>query len=187
MKKLKGIWDNPIARFLLIFGGSFALLFYFNEFYIGITASGGRFYSELLDTHLNYVSGLRHFLLQTAEWILMQLGYTTFTTNYWLRVSGHGGIIVVYSCLGFGVMSFFTAFVLAWPKPIKNKLWFLPIGLIVIQSLNIMRFILLSLFWKGSLLKGFIDHHDLFNIILYILLLGIIYFWVKDDKINAEG
>ena len=181
MHLIKEFFQNPIYRFGLVFLGLFAILYYFNQFFIGVTAPGG-YYIPILDEYFNYISGLRHVLIQTSEWILQQLGYTTFSTNYWLRVSGFGGIVVVYSCLGFGVMSFFAAFVIAWPKPLKEKLWFLPLGLILIQALNISRFILLSLYWRRSGLRGLVDHHDIFNAILYIILLAVIYFWVNSGK-----
>jgi len=182
MHFVKELSQNPIYRFLLVFFGVFGSFYYFNQFYIGITVPGGFLYIPFLDKYLNYISCLRYVLLQTAEAILNLLGYTTFTTNYWLRVSGHGGIVVVYSCLGYGVMSFFAAFVLAWPKPLKEKLWFLPLGLLLIQALNVTRFILLSLYWRKSGLKGLVDHHDIFNAVLYIILLAVIYFWVNSKQ-----
>lgn len=178
---IRQFWQDRTYRFVLILLSVFALLYYFNQFYIGITAPGG-YYSSFLDHHLNYISGLRFVLIQTAEGILNLLGYSTFTTEFWLRVSGHGGVVVVYSCLGFGVMSFFTAFVIAWPAKLRSKLWFLPLGLVVIQLLNLCRFVLLPLYWKGSGLRGRIDHHDLFNGIVYAILLGIIYFWVRKNE-----
>jgi len=180
-------WQNPTYRFLILLLGFFGLFHYFNLFYIGITAPGG-VYVPFLAEHLNYISGLRYALIQTSEWILNILGYTTFTTEFWLRVSGHGGVVVVYSCLGYGVMSFFAAFVIAWPnKSFKSKLWFLPAGLLLIQAMNICRFMLLALYWKKSIFRGRIDHHDLFNVILYLFLLAAIYLWVRKDNTYVKN
>jgi len=181
------VWHNPLYRFLLTFGGCFAFLYYLNLFLIGLMAPEGRFYSAFFEQHYDYITGLRHILIESASWILQQRGYTTFTTDYWLRVSGYGGVIIIYSCLGYGVMSFFTAFVVAWPKSLKSKLWFLPAGLLIIQLLNITRFMLLCLYWRGSVFRGMIDHHDLFNIILYLILLCIIYFWVRKSGENVKN
>ena len=175
------VWHDSLYRFLIILLAVFSCLYYFNQFYIGITAPEN-IYIPFLDQHLNYISGLRYVLMHSSAWVLEQFGFSTFTTDYWLRVSGRGGVVVVYSCLGFGVMSFFTAFVIAWPKSLKSKAWFLPVGLLLIQLLNITRFILLSLYWKKSAFRGVIDHHDLFNIILYLILLCVIYLWAHKDK-----
>ena len=92
-----------------------------------------------------------------------------------------GGIIQVpYSCLGMGVMSFFAAFVIAYPKKLKAKIIFLFSGLLLIQLLNIFRFVLLAIFWDKK--TGLIlDHHTIFNIIIYIIIAVSLYFWVKHD------
>lgn len=183
---LKTIWQNTTYRFLVLFLGIFVFLYYLNIAYNGIVAPGG-FYNQFIAENLNYVEGLRFVLLESSALILKALNFQVFTTDIWLRVAGRGGIIVAYDCLGFGVMSFFTAFVLAYPKPSKSKMWFLPVGLILIQSLNITRFILLALYWRSSDLKSFIDHHDLFNIILYVILLVVIYLWINKKELVVSG
>lgn len=176
--------DSPV-RFVIIFLVLFAAFYFFNIFFFGITSSGNN-YSAFLDKHLNYIQGLRWMLLHASAQILNWFGYTSLTNEYELLVVGHGTLQVVYSCLGFGVMSFFAAFVIAYPKKLKPKLFFLFGGLLVIQFLNILRFVLLALFWdkRGG---HIIDHHTIFNIIIYILIGISIYFWVKhDDKKRPE-
>jgi exosortase/archaeosortase family protein len=85
--------------------------------------------------------------------------------------------------LGLGVMSFFAAFVLAYPKKIGAKIGFLLIGLIVIQLLNILRFVVLAIFWNKKEDEQIVDHHTIFNIIIYVIIAISLYFWVKrDDK-----
>ncbi|MDB5134263.1 MAG: hypothetical protein JWP37_866, partial [Mucilaginibacter sp.] len=70
--------------------------------------------------------------------------------------------------------------VIAYPKKLKPKLSFLITGILVIELLNIVRFVLLALFWNKQ--KGLIlDHHTIFNIIIYIIIAISIYFWVKHD------
>jgi len=85
--------------------------------------------------------------------------------------------------LGLGVMSFFTAFVLSYPIKLKSKAWFLTGGILGIQFLNIIRFVLLALFWNSAK-DRVIDHHAIFNIILYIIIAVTLYIWVKrTDKL----
>ncbi len=170
---------NPYIKFLLMFIGLYVLLYYFNLFWIGLTAPGG-LYWEFAAKYLNYIHGFRSILLAATAGILKLLGYTVRIQEYTIMALNKGGIQLVYSCLGFSVMSFFIAFVIAWPgKPIKNKLGFALIGLVFIQVLNISRFVLLTLFWNGSVLNGLMDHHDLYNIVLYGLLLLMVYLWVN--------
>jgi exosortase/archaeosortase family protein len=174
----KQVGQNPSFRFVILFLGLFFLLYYFNIFYMGITAPGN-YYSSFLDEHLNYISGFRHILIAISAWVLRLFDYQVYTSDTTLHALNAGGINVVYSCLGFGVMSFFTAFVIAWPeRSVRSKLLFIPAGLLLIQILNIARFILITLFWRQSPYRSMIDHHTLFNIILYGILLASIYFWI---------
>jgi exosortase/archaeosortase family protein len=170
--------DSPV-RFLLVFLSLFVIFYYFNILFFGLTSEGNH-YNAFLDEHFNYIRILRHFLLNTAASILSWLGYTAITSDTELLVVGRGVIRLVYSCLGLGIMSFFTAFVIAFPKKLKQKLLFLVCGIFVIQLLNITRFVLLALFWKST--KGIIlDHHTIFNIIIYILIAISLYLWIRYD------
>jgi exosortase/archaeosortase family protein len=180
----KQLDKNSPVRFVLIFIILFAAFYYFNIFFFGLTSPGNH-YSTFLDEHLNYIRLLRHLLLTTTAHVLGWLGYTAITSDTELLVVGHGVIRVVYSCLGLGIMSFFAAFVIAFPKTIKPKLIFFFSGIVIFQILNISRFVVLALFWKNT--KGLIlDHHTVFNIIIYILIGVSLYFWVKyDDKTQS--
>ena len=177
MKKMhKG---SPL-RFLLMFLGLFLLFYYFNIFFFSITSHGSH-YIPFFDEHLNYIRWFRHLLLHISKTILNWLGYNAISNDYQLLVAGRGIIAVVYSCLGLGIMSFFAAFVIAYPKKLTPKLTFLFAGLVCIQLLNVLRFVLLSLFWnKQSTLIP--DHHTIFNIIIYFLITLSLYFWIKQDN-----
>jgi exosortase/archaeosortase family protein len=170
--------ESPV-RFILIFMTLFVIFYYFNIIFFGITLPGHH-YNAFLAENLNYIRLLRWFILQSSAQIISWLGYTAITDDSQLLVAGRGILRVVYSCLGLGVMSFFTAFVIAYPKKLKAKLFFLISGLIGIQLLNILRFVLLALFWDKK--PGIIvDHHTIFNIIIYVIIAISLYFWVKSD------
>jgi len=176
---VKAFESGSPVRFMCIFLSLFIAFYYFNIFFFGIT-SPGKHYVAFLDQHFNYIRILRHLLLSSTGQILNWLGYTAISSDTELLVSGHGRIQLVYSCLGLGVMSFFSAFIIAYPKKLKTKLIFLISGLLAIQVLNIVRFVLLALFWRNT--RGIIlDHHTIFNIIIYIIIAVSLYFWVKHD------
>ncbi|MEP6611533.1 MAG: glycosyltransferase [Mucilaginibacter sp.] len=171
---------SPV-KFVLLFIGLFAAFYYFNIFYFGVTSPGNH-YSAFLADHLNYIQGLRWLLLKSSVQVLGWLGFMSITNEYELLVPGHATIQLVYSCLGLGVMSFFSAFVLAYPVRFKSKIIFLLCGLLGIQVLNVARFVLLALFWTRNE-NRVIDHHAIFNIMVYLLISITLYFWVKcNDK-----
>jgi exosortase/archaeosortase family protein len=170
--------NNPI-KFAAWFVGLFLAFYYFNIAFFAVISPGG-YYSSFLAGYLNYIQALRWILLQCTAFILNSFGFSTVTNSYELLVAGHGIIQLVYSCLGLGVISFFTAFVLAYPKPRKAKVIFLISGILAIECLNVIRFVLLSLFWTRQA-GDIIDHHTVFNIFIYIIISISLYFWVKAD------
>ena len=179
---MKSLHKTSPIRFLLLFLGLFLFFYYFNIFFFSITSPGGHSYSPFFDEHLNYIRWFRHLLVSVSSIIINWFGYNAINNDYQLLVAGHGTIDIVYSCLGLGIMSFFVAFVIAYPKRMKPKLIFLFTGLICIQILNVLRFVLLALFWDKKS-KVMLDHHTIFNIIIYIIIAISLYFWVKhDDK-----
>jgi len=116
-------------------------------------------------------------LLCGTSLLLKLFGFSTVFNDYELLVAGHGAIIVVYTCLGLGVLSFYTAFVIAYPKPLRAKFMAFIVGIIGIEFLNIIRFMLLALYGNSKV----IDHHTLFNIIMYVIISVGLYFWIRDD------
>lgn len=181
---MKQLLNNPVIRFVVLFVFLFTLFYGFNLFFFGITSPGNN-YSPFLDQHLNYIAALRQVLLDCSAQILNWLGYAAIDNNNELLVAGRGKLIVVYSCLGLGLISFFSAFVLAYPARIPGKIIFLVSGILVIEFLNVMRFVLLAIFWSKKTGR-IVDHHTIFNIILYILIALSLYLWVKRiDKLNS--
>ena len=170
-------------KFVFVFVVLFALFYYFNILFFGLTQPGHH-YSSFLASRLNYIAGLRHILLKSSAAILNLLGFAAITNDYDLLVAGHGTLQVVYSCLGLGVISFFAAFVLAYPKKWRPRIIFLIAGIIGIEFLNVLRLVLLAIFWDKKS-DHIIDHHTIFNILLYLIIALVLYFWVKHDDAFA--
>ncbi|WP_374948789.1 exosortase Y [Mucilaginibacter sp.] len=180
---------NPAILFVVKFLGIFGLLYVFYIAYLSLSSPGG-YYIPFLDKHFNFVNSFRNLLIQGSAAILNLLGYQTKTTATQMLVVKHNIINVGYDCLGFAVMCFFTAFVIAYPATLKGKLFFFTGGIIGIQLLNLTRFILLSLYWKHSNVY-ITDHHTVFNIVVYILIALAIYFYTqyqgKNFKLSAAN
>lgn len=177
--------NNQPIRFTIIFLVLFLLFYYFNIFYFSLTSPDGHHYNAFLATHLDYIDWLRSLLLSCSAHILRWLGYIVIYNKFRLLVVGKSSIHLVYTCLGLGVMSFFAAFVLAYPQAWKSKLIFLVTGLLAIQVLNVIRFVLLALYWNRQS-QRIIDHHTIFNIIIYIIIIISLYFWVKKNNIYKK-
>ncbi len=172
-------------KFIFQFIALFAGLYLFNLYYNGLMLPGGN-YNSFLANHLNYVQGLRNILLKLSAAGLQLLGYSSITNNFSLLAIGHNKINLAYDCLGFGVMSFLTAFLLAYPGKTKVKLILFFCLLIGFQILNIFRFMFLALYWKGEG-NGQINHHTVFNTFIYLLLAITIYLWIEKSTIKKAS
>jgi exosortase/archaeosortase family protein len=179
---------NMALKFLLTFLFFFLFFYYFNIMFYGLTTPGGHYYA-FVARYLNYIQALRWVLLNVSVFLLDLAGYSAVCNNYNLLVAGHGSIQLVYSCLGLGVISFFSAVVIAYPKPVRAKIIFFMAGLCCIEILNVLRFMLIALFWTDEDNK-IIDHHTIFNLIIYIIVALGLFFWLKNNtksQINHES
>ncbi|MCO5936048.1 hypothetical protein NAF17_10905 [Mucilaginibacter sp. RB4R14] len=173
---------NPALVFVLKFLCLFGLLYGFYIVYLSITTPGGMHIS-FFEKHLNFISGLRYILIESSARVLNILGYQTRTNINQLLTVGHNILRVGFDCLGFGVMCFFSSFVVSYPGSFKSKLLFCTMGLVTIQLLNISRFVLLGLYWKHNTNIYLSDHHTIFNIVVYILIAISLYFYTRyQDK-----
>jgi exosortase/archaeosortase family protein len=176
--------DNS-SNMIFRFGSKFLMLFIafygFNILFIGITAPG-KIYLPWLAENLNYIQAWRRFDLQSTAAILHSLGYHTTKNGFTLAVAGHAGFKLVYSCLGYGLMSFYAAFVIAWPKTLFQRATMLICGLAAIQLLNLIRFLCISLYWKPGFKDFWLDHHTMFNITIYVGILAALYWWTSINK-----
>ncbi|HKG06625.1 MAG TPA: glycosyltransferase, partial [Pedobacter sp.] len=154
----------------------FLSIYSFHIMYISITTPGG-LYLAWFDKHLNYISRWRHFYIHSSARILEGLGYQVHIRATGLSVNGHSGFNMVYSCLGYGVMSCFSAFVLSFPKPLASRIKFLIVGLIGIQLLNTLRLILLAIYYNPCYTS--IDHHTIFNCCIYTITIISVYHWTN--------
>ncbi len=156
-----------LIRFLLLF----TFLYYFIFFFIGFTSPGG-YYNAYLDQHFNFIKAFRKFLLLAAQVFLNLIGYHAYLANEFVIRLQHGnGVRLVYSCLGYGVLSFWTAFVIANEgRFFKKVLWVIG-GSLMICLINILRISFLLLSNNKIIRFPFgMDHHLLYNIFVYVLI-----------------
>ncbi|CAH0167100.1 MULTISPECIES: exosortase Y [unclassified Pedobacter] len=152
-----------------------------NLFMNSVMSPGSRFYNVYIADHFDYIQGLKTALIVPAVWIIKAFGFYAIHNEMDVMVVSGPYLRVNYSCLGLGVMSFLAAFVLAFPAPWKSTFKMLVIGFIAIYLLNVLRIaglgILLGFF--KSQRNNFTYHHEIFNIIVYICIFAMLYFWIK--------
>lgn len=94
-------------------------------------------------------------------------------------------VLSVYEgCNGINTMIIFVAFMVAFGPLTKNLLWFLPTGLLIIHSMNLLRIIFL--FFVAIRLPHFMyfTHKYLFTAILYVVIFLLWIWWVRKYSIR---
>ena len=185
---IKSLKNNPAVKFTVIFIFLFLLFDYANKFFNNVNTPTGKYYNAYINEHFNYIQWLRTSLIVSTVKIMELLGYyMMYSKTQILALNGIPSNIN-YGCLGLGVFSFWAAFVLAFPKPIKQKLKFLIKGLVSIFLLNVFRLIILTILTVEipNEKEYFNYHHDAFNFFVYTVLFIMIYFWVKKNNIVSQ-
>jgi exosortase/archaeosortase family protein len=171
-----------LASFLTIF----CVLYYGTIAFIGIVSPGG-FYWSFGHQFLDFVAALRHVLLKSASVVLTITGHEIFMKDaFTIKVVNGLGVHVGYDCIGYGVIYFWVAFILANQASMKKKLKWLTAGVLIIFSVNIIRIALMVVavnnHWQP--LFGF-DNHTWFNIAAYTVIFTMIYLFDKSNKAAA--
>ena len=179
--------NSDFKQFIIKFLAVFAFLYFGTFFWIGFVAPGG-YYSAFAAEYLDYVTTIKTSLLIGTKTLLSFFGIQTVQfKNHIIRFVNGKGVRIAYDCVGYGVYSFWIAYVVANKSSFIRKLVWSIIGLFLLWSVNVIR---ISLFlvsvnknWKMPL--G-IDHHDWFTIVAYLVIFLMIFAFDKNNN-NQKG
>lgn len=170
-------------RFFVILIVGYLVFSYFFKFWIGLCAPGG-IYWAFANEHLNFIRTYRHFLIGGTGIICDIFGLKYIYNDTAIRIVGHGGIKIVYSCLGYGIISILMALAIAVPyQKIPQRIVYLLFGFLCFSFLNMMRLFIVS-FYAHQARDLQIDHHLIFNFICYLLIILGIFLWIKKAKLE---
>ena len=119
-----------------------------------------------------------YFLTESNRLFLELLGYDAVTYGKTIKIIGSAGVYLDKGCLARNLMGLYAGFVLAYPGSIKNKLWYIPLGLVIINILNIFRLSALAIISKCCPEHVEFNHHYIFKIVVFAFTLLLWYFWI---------
>jgi exosortase family protein XrtF len=115
-----------------------------------------------------------------SKWLLELFGYTVFTgADRLIGVDGTGGLWIGDNCNGIALFALFTGFILAYPGNWKKKLYFIPLGIILIELLNILRVVALAILDTKSRAWTEFNHTYTFTIVIYGFIFLMWMLWVN--------
>lgn len=178
--------DKKFWLYLAKFTGVFCICYFGTLAVIGIAAPGG-LHSSFVEKHLDYVSWIKLSLMHATGFILSWFHIPTQTEpGHIIRFVGGNGVHIAMDCVGYGVYSFWIAFVVANKgKLLKKSIWIVG-GLIGLWFINVLRITLYltSLNRDWAMPLG-LDHHTWFNICAYLLIFFLIFLY--DRSFSKKG
>jgi len=157
---------SPLLRFAVLAGGLYLLWFLGYEHYL---AADGR-----LD------AALTHNLATVSAAGLRLLGYAATVSGGvqpLISLAGQPVVFIWHPCNGLVLYALFSGFIVAFPGPARRKLWFVPLGLLLIYSLNVLRVIALSLNKYYDYQSADFNHHYTFTAIVYAGIFALWMWW----------
>lgn len=112
--------------------------------------------------------------------LIFYKGDISYKNLYELRIEN--------GCLALDLMYTFSVFIIAFYGPWKHKLWFIPMGVFVINTLNVLRIVGLSITIMYFPSRLYMNHHLYFTYIVYFFTFILWVIWIKkfakDDLIK---
>ncbi len=165
----RGLFQNPFSRFLILSSILYLSWYFTYEFYL----KDQTLLNEYVIDHI----------VRSSEAILRFMGYDL---NYYddgnlrvrLGILGSGGVVIGAPCDGIVLLALFTVFMISYAGPLKHKVWYLPMGLLVIHWLNIGRVVALSIIVATSREWFTFNHDYTFTLLVYAVVFLLWYIWI---------
>jgi len=118
-----------------------------------------------------------------SQKLLHLFGYHTFTsttdTVRVIGIDGTHGLWIGDPCDGLSLFALFTCLIVSYPGSAKNKLWFIPAGLVLIHFLNILRITILCIIVLKSPSALEFNHTYTFQLLVYGFIFLLWMIWVN--------
>lgn len=171
-----GVFEKPIARFLVKALGFFVTWYIIYEMWI---LPDGRV-DEWISLNIVGISA------GVIDW----LGYDIYVVNRIVGIMGYSGVEVIDGCNGISAIGLFLGFIIAYPGDWRARLSFSLMGIAIIYLVNLCRIIFLVITkveWPGL----FEITHDYSTTTIFYLVIFILWvIWVNLDfstkKISNE-
>jgi exosortase/archaeosortase family protein len=130
---------------------------------------------------------VRDNIVVVAAWLLRVMQYDIIQYDVVILIKGSAGVAVGPACVGFGLLFGFAGLILSYHGSIKSKLWFIPLGLLGIHTINILRIVILAII--SNINNDWVDfnHKYVFNTIIYIFIFLMFTWWVRHIEIQGKA
>jgi exosortase/archaeosortase family protein len=122
------------------------------------------------------ISNTLFFSQRILEW----MGYVVvWNGERWMYIKGTPGLFIGDSCNGISLFALFSIFIIAFPGKQIAKLFFIPIGVLLIHLLNVLRVVVLAVIQTYSYAWTEFNHTYTFTIIMYFCIFALWMIWIN--------
>lgn len=118
-------------------------------------------------------------LAQAVRFVVCDLlGYEGRAYGRVFVIAGTNGIAIKNSCIGISAMVIFAGLIAVYPGRTVHKLWYIPLGMVLVQASNLFRLVSLSIMQKYSS-EAFVqfNHGYTYLIITYSFIFLLVAYW----------
>lgn len=162
--------NNKIARFFLL-----AAILYITWYAL---------YELIIKPYTTLDARVISMIIDHAQFLLNLFGFPTYRAveednMQLLGIDGAHPIWIGAPCNAVTLFAFFMLFIIAFPGPGRHKLWFIPLGILIIHFANLLRVIALTLisFYKPEYLE--FNHTYTFTVLVYAIIFALWMWWVN--------
>lgn len=165
------IIGNPFIRFLL-----FAGVLYLGWYWL---------YHDVINPAQLLDKAVIDNLVYLSSNVLSGLGYDLIPEPpeaYQIRtvgIDGTYGLWIGDPCNGLNLFALFTIFIACYPGNWKNKLWFIPLGIILIHLINVLRIVALCIIVKIDYKYLDFNHDYTFTVVVYGFMFLLWIWWAN--------
>lgn len=116
--------------------------------------------------------------IHSSQFLLELFQLKTQLIGNHLKIEGTPGVLLVYGCLGLRHFAFLIVFVLLQTGKLINKLWYIPLGVLILFLLNSFRIALIAYWQTHNMYESQLIHDVASPFILYPAILFLWIFWL---------
>lgn len=172
---IKFIKQNPFVKNVLLFA---VIILGFHFFY---RAWVHWFHWWPIRDFMMYIRGeMSTLVFEQSLWFDRHvLGMEIVSQDQTMIFPACGYITINASCSGFKQIMQFVVLMLIFPGPWKHKLWFIPMGIIIVHLTNLFRIVGLSVITENWVEYWHFSHDNLFRPFFYVVMFFLWVWWVE--------
>ena len=148
-------------------------------------------YQYFIKEHTLVDEYLIHSMVVSSECVLRQLGFALYemhtTELRWqIGIADSVGMLHIGApCDGLVLFVLFGVFVLSFPGSAKRKLWFIPLGMVLIHVMNLIRVVSLVMIQYNRPQSLQFNHDYTWTVLVYGFIFWLWYIWAA--KLSGTG